>query len=103
MNLKARQNTDSFTRISSPPPPHLGIFNLSFRTSKTAFYAHDRKNTNDDNDGCNENYDCNFDDNHDRNYQKKNNYKDELLTFSWSPKKIITFEGGQNLDLVKKK
>ena len=36
------------------------------------FYAYDRKNTNDDNDGCNHNYDGNVDDNDDKNYQKTN-------------------------------
>ena len=34
------------------------------------------KNTNDDNDGCNNNYEGNFDDNDDKNYQKTNKYKE---------------------------
>ena len=33
------------------------------------------KNTNDDNDGCNNSYEGNFDDNDDKNYQKTNKYK----------------------------
>ena len=53
-----------------PPSPQFGQLVHLFRTSKTTFYAYDRKNTNDDNDGCNNNYDGNFDDNDDKNYQK---------------------------------
>ena len=44
------------------------------------FCAYDRKNTNDDNDGCNDNYDGNFDDNDDKNYQKANKYRMVFLT-----------------------
>ena len=47
------------------------------------FYAYDRKNTNDDNDGCNDNYDGNFDDNDDKNYQKANKYR--VVFFNWHP------------------
>ena len=31
---------------------------------------YDRKNADNDNDGCNDNYDGKFDDNYDKNYQK---------------------------------
>ena len=40
------------------------------------FCDQDRKNTDDDNDGCNDNYDGNFDDNDDKNYQKTYKYKE---------------------------
>ena len=59
-----------------PPSPYFGQLVPLFRTSKTTFYEYDRKNTNDDNDGCNNNYDGNFDDNDDKNYQKTNKYKE---------------------------
>ena len=60
------------------PPIEINVFFRAFplfRTSKTTFYAYDRKNTNDDNDGCNNNYDGNFDDNDDKNYHKQTNLK----------------------------
>ena len=53
-----------------PYYPSFGQLVPLFRTSKTTFCAYDRNNTNDDNDGCNNNYDGNFDDNDDKNYQQ---------------------------------
>ena len=58
------------------PSPSFGQIVHLFRTSKTTFYAYDRKSTNDDNDGCDNNYDGNFDDNDDKNNQKTNKYKE---------------------------
>ena len=46
------------------------------------FYAYDRKNANDDNDGCNENYDGNFDYNDDKNDRKQTNIKSVGKIFS---------------------
>ena len=60
----------SFGHCPNYPSPSFGQLVHLFRTSKTTFYAYDRKSTNDDNDGCNNNYDGNFDDNDDKNYQK---------------------------------
>ena len=51
-------------------PPNSGKWVLFFRTSKTTFCAYDRKLFDDDNDGCNDNYDDNygnFDDDYDKN------------------------------------
>ena len=42
-----------------------------FRISKTMFCAYDRKHTNYDNDGCNDNYDGNVDDNYDIKWPNK--------------------------------
>ena len=54
--------------LTPPPhPPNLGNLVLFFWTSKTTFCAYDRKNSDDDNDACNDNYDDNngyFDDNY---------------------------------------
>ena len=41
----------------------------SFSVVKNDVFAYDRKNTNYDNHGCNDNYDGNFDDNDDKNDQ----------------------------------
>ena len=54
----------------NPLSPQFRQLGPLFRTSKTTFCAYDRKNADDDNDGCNDNYDGNFDDNDDKNYQK---------------------------------
>ena len=59
----------------SPPSSSFGQLVHLFWTSKTTFYAYDRKNTTDDNDGCNDNYNGNFDDNDEKNYQKTNKYE----------------------------
>ena len=53
---------------NNPPSPSFGQLVPQFRTSKTTFCACDRKNTNYDNDDCNDNYDGHFDDNGDKNY-----------------------------------
>ena len=53
----------SFEHCPNYPSPSFGQLVPLFRTSKTTFYAYDRKNTNDDNDGCNNNYDGNVDHN----------------------------------------
>ena len=70
-----RKKTFSFghcpNHLNPPPhPPNSGNLVLFFRTSKTTFCAYDRKHFDDDNDGCNDNYDDNygnFDDDYDKN------------------------------------
>ena len=47
---------------SSPHPTFAQLIPL-FRTPKMTFYVYDRKNTDNDYDGCNDNCDDNFDDN----------------------------------------
>ena len=42
------------------PPPISGNLYIFFWTSKTTFCAYDRKNTNNDNDGCNYNNDADY-------------------------------------------
>ena len=49
-------------RITSPHPTFAQLIPL-FRTPKMTFYAYERKNTDNDYDGCNDNCDDNFDDN----------------------------------------
>ena len=66
--------------LSPAPSPSFGQLVPLFWMSKTMFCAYDRKNTNDDNDGCNDNYDGNFDDNYDKNYQITCKYQ-ELCNF----------------------
>ena len=65
----------SFAHCPNYPSPSFGQLVPLFRTSKTTFCAYDRKNADDDNDGCNDNYDGNFDDNDDKNDHKT--YKDK--------------------------
>ena len=60
-----------FSFPAFPNYPPLGKVVQFFWTSKTKFCAYDRKNADDDTDGCNDNYDNNLDDNDDKNYQKK--------------------------------
>ena len=66
----------SFGHCPNYPSPSFEQLVHLFRTSKTTFYAYDRKSTNDDNDGCDNNYDGNFDDNDDKKNQKTNKYKE---------------------------
>ena len=54
------------------PPPNSGTLVLFFQPTKTTFCAYDgKKNTDDDNNRCHDNFDQNFgnfDDNDDKNY-----------------------------------
>ena len=77
-----------------PLSPQFGQLEPLFQTSKTTFNAYDRKNTNDDNDGCNANYDGHFDDNDDKNYQKN-------IQISWLLSKNVPILG--TITLLKKK
>ena len=52
------------------PPPNSGNFTDFFRPTKTTFCAYGRKNTDDDNNCCHDNFDQNFG-NFDDNYDKK--------------------------------
>ena len=69
-NLGKNFFLSDIARIISPPPPNSGNSHLFFGRQKTTYYVYDRKNTNGDNDGCNDTYDGNFDDNDGKKDQK---------------------------------
>ena len=59
-----------FRALPESPKPQFGQLGPLFFTSKTTFWAYDRKKFDADNEGCNDNYDDNyrnFDDNSDKN------------------------------------
>ena len=62
---------ESFFRVLPKlSPPLIRATWTSFLDVKTTFCAYDRKNTDDDNDTCNDGNDGNFDENDDKNDQK---------------------------------
>ena len=65
-------------KSANPPSPNSGNL-VFFRTSKLFFALMTEKSDDDDNDGCNDNYDSNdwnFEDNAEKNVQKTINYYD---------------------------
>ena len=64
------------TKLALPPPPIRATWSSFFPTSKTTYSAYDRKSTDDDDDGWNDNNDgddYNIDEIDDKNDQKHTN------------------------------